>query len=456
MNLSEELDELRAEKEPHLRGKKFETFIAHLLEDEGFDVTYDAKSASPRQTDLSARKESVFFIVEVKWTRRGAGIDVASSVRDRLTRVPPDVFACVFSMTGFSDESIADVGSRRDREIILFNGNEIDAIVTGRLSFSALLAEKRNALRTDAAVLLSEDQIPAPPKMHLRTASDFFKIGTQKHDWMRSDTQHIDFVFSNELLDCMGRRGDSLFSLELDLGIRKSDDLHRVLGLLKRYLGLSGQGSFAIHQGRVGWFGFGFQSFLSAVRNQSERYNELKWDHYHHSEELAYVDRLDFGGLMCLSSRQSVGQGDYLHSTRVEIYFPGIPVEISAIQELCKRTENSEAQLETIKRNPFKMLRFQTGLKVEPVAVIVSNTGDGKYASGLVVRNPFLNQTVPSDEDYSVRDLQRIMSGSELLFCALRNWHQPEIQMDRYELRSAEGCWIEHYYAMHLVCDWTS
>jgi len=121
---------------------------------------------------------------------------------------------------------------------------------------------------------------------------------------MRTNTSHNDIVFSNELLDCMGRRGDSLFSLELQLDISEIADLRRVLDLLKKQIGLSGQGSFAIHQGHVGWFGFGFESFLSAVTDQKARYDELNWDSYHHSEELAYLDRSDNGGLMCLSSRQ--------------------------------------------------------------------------------------------------------------------------------------------------------
>ncbi len=231
--------------------------------------------------------------------------------------------------------------------------------------------------------------------------------------------------------------------------------MERTLNLLQQQVGLSGQGSFAIHQGNVGWFGFGFQTFLSAVKEQKARYDELKWDSYHHSEELAYLDRLDNGGLLCISSRQGTGQGNHLHSSRVEIFFPGIPVDISSVRHLCKLTKNQEAQLEVVGENPLKTLGFHPGIKVEPVATIVSDSGGDRWASGLVVRNPFLNSAVPSGEEDSVAELQRMIPTSEFLFCALRNWHSPDTMMHRYELRSAEGCWVEHYYALHVVCDWT-
>src|SRR5712691_4949084 len=422
MNLHEELIDLEGKKNPHRRGKRFEIFLARMLEQEGFEVTRKPKYALPRQTDLMARHEQTFFIVEAKWSQKKTGLEDISSVRDRLARVPPDVFACVFSMAGFSKRAVEDVSGRRDREIILFNGVEIHDIVDGRVSFTEKLNHKKEELRINAVAFLSEDPITDLPRLHLRTGPDVFQIGSERSSWMRTSTRHNNIVFSNELLDCMGRR-DSLFSLELQLQISEIADLHRALDLLKKHIGLSGQGSFAIHQSNVGWFGFGFETFLSAVREQKARYSELNWNSYHHSEELAYLARLDNGGLMCLSSRQGVGRGDYLQSSRVEVYFPGIPVDMSSVRHLCRRTKNQEAQLEVAGKDPLRTLRFHPRVRVEPVAAVVSDSGGDQCTSGLVVKNPFLNSAVPSDEEDSVGEVQRMIPSSELLFCALRNWH---------------------------------
>src|SRR5260370_41770422 len=103
MSLLEELSELERDKNSHRRGKKFETFLAHMLEEEAFKVTRDPGTASPRQTDLFARNEQVSFLVDAKWTRRKTGLQEICEVRDRLRRVPRDIFACVFSIAGFSE-----------------------------------------------------------------------------------------------------------------------------------------------------------------------------------------------------------------------------------------------------------------------------------------------------------------------------------------------------------------
>lgn len=248
----------------------------------------------------------------------------------------------------------------------------------------------------------------------------------------------------------------SLFSLRLQLGIREIPDLERTLKLLRKKLGLSGQGSFAIHQGSMGWYGFGFQTFLTAVKEQKARYDELKWKSYHHSEELAYADRLDGGGLICVSSRQGTGQGNHLHSSDAEVYFPGIPVQMSSIRELCALTGNDEAFLEMVKRRPLQTVNFRPWIKVEPVAAILSDT-DGRWTSGVVIKNPFLKSPMPvdaQDDEEPVDQLKRMIPTCEFLFCALRQWHKSDRLMDEYELCSVEGCWIAHYYAMHVVCDW--
>jgi hypothetical protein len=270
---------------------------------------------------------------------------------------------------------------------------------------------------------------------------------------MKSSTGHNDIVFSNELFGCAGRYSNSVFSLQLQLDLDGLEDLERAIRVLKNPLALSGLGSFSIHQGGVGWFGFGFESFLSAVRDQKGRYKELNWERYHHSEELAYLDSLENGGLMCLASRQSTGGGNYLHSSRVEIYFPGIPIETSNIRRLCALTKNKGARLELVGEDPVETTHFQPGIAIEPVATIVSDWNGDKSTSGLVVRNPFLNRSIPVDEGARINPVQFLLK-SELLFCALRSWHGPDVRMKRYELHSIDACWIGHFCAFYLFCDW--
>jgi arsenate reductase (glutaredoxin) len=48
------------------RGREFEVEVAGFLTAAGFDVTTNAKSAKPRQTDLFAKSQDVDLLIEAK------------------------------------------------------------------------------------------------------------------------------------------------------------------------------------------------------------------------------------------------------------------------------------------------------------------------------------------------------------------------------------------------------
>jgi hypothetical protein len=214
-------------------------------------------------------------------------------------------------------------------------------------------------------------------------------------------------------------------------------------------------GSFAIHQRDAGWYGLGIEAFLSAVKNWGARYAELKWSSYHHSEELAYFDRLDEGGLMCLTSRQRLGEHVYLHSSHVEVFFSGIPVDMSAIRRLCELVQNRGAKLENVGRNPVETLRFHRGIPVEAVGTIVCESDGTQWVSGLVVKNPFLGKKQLPRENSSPGEPLNFLSNNEYLLCSMKQWHVLEDQRVKYEIRYAEACWIENIPVLHVACDWS-
>jgi hypothetical protein len=455
LSIKEELQELESFRNAHKRGHRFEAFSARLLEEDGFDVFTNPKSASPRQTDLSARSDHTYFIVEAKWLRRPIDIGHISAVRDRLRKVPSDVFGCVLSMSGYTSGAIEEACRERNLEIILFDGQEIRGLAAGELSFTEILTEKRSALRTHASTLFHPWPAVGRFETQLRSRSDLFRTHEGTIPWMLSNTGDNDVVFCNEGLDFAGGHDRSIFSLQLNVDVESASALERLMRQLGKYIGLKDEGFFAIHQRDVGWFGFGLDNFVAAVRSLESRYAELNWASYHHSEELAYIDRIDAGGLMCLASRQSTSGGDHLHSSRVEILVPGIPVDLIGIRTLCRLTGNREANLENIRKNPVKRLRIPRDMQVEPVSTIVSSSGGQEYVSGLVVKNPFLGKPIPPGEARSLGDPFWLLSTNQYLVCALRNWHNTGILMDHYKLCFVEGCWIEHVPAFYILCDWS-
>jgi hypothetical protein len=454
-DMKQELCILESLKDAHKRGRRFEFFLAQLLEADSFEVVRNSKSATPRQTDLSARRDPMYFLVEAKWLKRAVSIGHISDARERLRLVPPDVFGCIFSMSGYTAGAVAEACRVRNLEIVLFDGDEVRGLAAGDLVFSELLQEKRAALRMHASAYFHPWSPNESFLRKVRSRSNVFQVSKVTKTAMLCNTGDNDVVFSIEGLDFIGRYNRSSVSLGLNLQLDSISDLERLFWKLRKHIELSYESSFAIHQRNAGWFGFGLDNFMAAVRNQQARYAELNWDTYHHSEELAYVDRIDGGGLFCLTSRQSTSEGAGLHSSRIEIFLPGIPVDLGWVQSMCKLTGNPDANFENIGKNPVKRLRLPRSISLAPVAPIVSKVDGREYVSGLVVKNPFLGEPIPPGKDASLGDPFWLLCKNEYLFCALASWHNTGVLMNEYRLRQVEGCWIEHVPVFYILCDWS-
>jgi hypothetical protein len=298
------------------------------------------------------------------------------------------------------------------------------------------------------------ESIPSStPPYQLRSEPDVFEVAGSLSPWMKIHAGSNALIFSNELLDFSGRKLHSTFSLHLQPRTDSIHDLRRLLNVVQSLFGLSGQGPFSISQRGESWFGYGLDSFLSAAEQQEGRYAELNWESYHHSEQLAYLDRPETGGLICVTSQQSTGASrGNLHSTFLEMYLHGVPVDSSRIRELCKIARNEDACLEFVKHYPVFECRLPERIEVRPLAKIVSNTDGKRFTSGLVVENPFRSSAVAVG-DNKLEKLLALFRESEFLLCALRDWHGPML-MDSYHLTAIEACWIEQFCALYLLCDW--
>ena len=199
------MDALKSEKNSYKRAKRFEIFLARLLEAESLKVTYDPKAAQPRQTDLVASSDGDYFIIEAKWTKKRTGVEDIVQVRDRLKRVPQHMFACVFSARGFSGRAIDEVEHDKSREIFLFNEVElrVSQQVASRFTSSSQIKEH---LRVHGRVFLQDD-VPSPtPIYNLRDEPDVFEVGDRILPWLRNRSGHNDIIFATEFLDTSAKR----------------------------------------------------------------------------------------------------------------------------------------------------------------------------------------------------------------------------------------------------------
>jgi Holliday junction resolvase len=81
-----ERDFERVEGQPNeqVRGRLFEDVIRKLFERSRFHVTRNAGAATPRQTDLFARRGDEEYLIEVKWRNTPTDVSDLGDLNDRL------------------------------------------------------------------------------------------------------------------------------------------------------------------------------------------------------------------------------------------------------------------------------------------------------------------------------------------------------------------------------------
>lgn len=453
--LCRRFEQLFDSTDPADRGRRFEKLLRHRLRLEGFQVELNPKIAAPRQTDLFARVGLTDYIIEAKWQTDKIGIADIDNIRIRLQRTPTDVVACIFSMSDYSEQAVDQIVQDRTREILLFNAAEINAIFQQRVHVAELLNKKRDALRINACVLFTDAPSAvtiADPTWPISKQQLF--IDGQQVPWFHCRTRDNDVGFL--LTDVEINLSGHCVRLALRLDIARPEELAGIFSAVTRHVGLSDEGTFAIHQSGHAWYGFGIAHFLNAIQAWEERYAALKMTNYHHSEELAYFDSCN-GRLLALTARQRVGDSVFLHSAELELHLPGIPVNGTGLQQLCAATQNPNAHLEPVLGfEPDRVRREYRQTPVTAVAQIVAIHLDGEQmVTGIVINNPFFGTAplAPPEGKQKYSPLP-YLADTELLVCDLAHWHEPGEIVQNYFFRELSGIWTGHMPVFEIMCEW--
>lgn len=435
------------------RGLTFEKLLGARLTADGFTVHFNPKTAWPRQTDLLAIRESEHFLIEAKWRKRSIDVGDVDSLRMRLNRIPSDIVGCIFNMSGYGSGAIKQVESDRTREILLFNAAEINSIFADRCDIRELIRRKRETLRVEGQVWFDDStpESPArrknfpPPCREFRT-----KTGATPLVVFPSDNDETTFFLDIPETGAIG----TFVSMELRLAIHNTAELADVLEIIQETVGLSEQGTFSIQQLSYAWYGFGAQNFLDAIGNWERRYSDARLKSPHHSEDLVFLDRSG-GALIALTSRQRVGDSTFLHASELEIQLPGIPVDLSKIQELARKTGNPDALFQTSLGSGLHSAHFKAGqVKLVPHSKIVSADHGEEWVSGIMAKNPFTANRIKRLAASLGEFFSRHLSEPKHLLCAVGDWYLLRDEVSNLSVRSVFGTWIGHVPVLNVCCTW--
>jgi hypothetical protein len=444
-DISRYFEELLNSKNPRQRGSQFERLIAMALEDEQYQVLRNPKSAKPRQTDLFASDDKCSYLFETKWMIREINVADIVQLRDRLNRAPIDFVGCVVSMSDYADSALDEILRDRRREIVPFNAFEVAAIMYRRASIKALIEEKRRALRTQGRLWFHTGRA-SNAKLSVPEAAESIWVNDEVLPYFSSSTKDHDLVLTIEMPYIATTYAKSSFAIQQTLEIQSTDDLIEVLNLIHKHVGLTPHGSFAIHQSAHGWYGFGASKFVQAIRSWEERYHALGWESWHHSEELAYYDRVDGGGVLCLTARQRVGKRVFIHTADLEIRLPGIPLNTASLNELSAALRNGASRFHFVPAAQTKTYvhHLSSKPKITPVARLLSSRFGERSVAGYVIENPFYGKTdllatkMRTDfDDFFLR----LAANNRFLWLSLTDWIDDGDEIDRIDMFRLEAMW---------------
>lgn len=435
------------------RGYDFELVVSKLLRDSGFAVTRNARAARPRQTDIYATLDDLHLIVEVKNRRKKIDVSDIDAMRSRLARTPADVVGAIFTTSSLTANAIEVIETHRGREIIVFQGEEIGLLSSGKQNLWALIQRKRKTLRKQGKVWTAREGEREFLSVKLPHGETKFRCAEVNSSYFSTRTRNAHTSFALQVPDTgWGSLCGEGASLTLDIALNSSADLHDLFGLLHDWFGLTAAGAFSIHQTDAAWHGVGARDFVEAVGNWRRRYSQAGLKKLHHSEDLHYLDQLRDGWLS-FSSRQRVdleGDRSFFHHSELTIQLPGLPVDMAPYLNLCRYTRNDWGQFRYISQRLTFRRRLSKAIPLDVVgAVITVMPNNDRIAVGVIARNPFFRRRrLPRElQDEELVALQDILE-TELLLCSLRDCHPECDVVDRYVLQGFEGTAT---YSSHVI-----
>jgi hypothetical protein len=144
------------------RGRRFNHVIAELLRCWGIDARVSLRSAG--EIDVAFASNGVRYVLEAKWEKARTDTGHVAKLQKRVRQRLAGTYGIFLSMSGYSDEALADVAHGERLEVLLLDAGHFDAMLSGMVPPQELLS-----LVHDQASFLGE---PYTPLLTLLASAD--------------------------------------------------------------------------------------------------------------------------------------------------------------------------------------------------------------------------------------------------------------------------------------------
>lgn len=390
-SLSDMLSRLRAQPDPQLRGRAFESFIAELLGRSHFRVTPNA-TAGQRQIDMHADRGRLRLLLEAKWTKTAASQASLDGLEARLRRASVDTIGVLVSMSGFSKPLISRIERETRHPVLLLDGLDIQAASDAGTVYELLTWKLEQLVRYRRVAFGSPTSsplwLPSLPESSVRLISS---DGETLPYW-ESGGDFSSIAPTLSVSDpAWARRGAVSFGLSPD--VRTGPELVELLTRLAQLGFVSGEGFWRLEQQSVVWSGVGTGEFGRQIEGWARRMGGRQ---LHHSEKVIYTEDFRDGRLVLVAD---IAAADSRSVRWCELTFmlPGIPLDMTPYENLrAEVAAGTYPAFEVLDHDPAKRAQFRhrrAPLEIHPKAYLVrddlrGNHGEPPWVVGVVIDDP--------------------------------------------------------------------
>lgn len=146
---------------PQRRGQRLNDFVAELLRCWGLDRV-QANVRSVGEIDVAFAIDGTRFVLEAKWEQGPVSFDPIAKLSRRITQRLAGTRGVFLSMSGYTDEALADMLRGQQPDILLLDRTHLEAMLSGLLSPHDLFTElmDRASYRGDVYVQLTDLVVP--------------------------------------------------------------------------------------------------------------------------------------------------------------------------------------------------------------------------------------------------------------------------------------------------------
>lgn len=431
----------RAEDRQH-RGYAFQNLVVDLFRRCGFDADPNPPMAQPRQTDIYVKHRDIELLVEVRWREREMDSSDIDALCARLSRTPPGIVGCAFSIAGVNASATRVIEEKRSqREIIAFAPDEIFAVFEGRVGLLELLRKKRDVLRRKGRVWFTppvEADVPRASLLDLPYAKDRIRgEGKASGDFSSSTTARGAFVFAKSIPETRYNGPDA--ALRLQVGEGSISRLANLLHSLNTCFGLSEEAVFTIHQTGRMWTGFGVRDLLRTLPHWRRRYSSSGLTDPHYFEEVILFSPCGPGWAV-VTAQHITHSGTY-HYGQVELRLPGVPVDSTPYRAFCDAIGASPAFFTAIAESDYRRTFFYLGKgpRLKAARLVVDRHDGDDWVTGLIVENPFQTRTLRVRGGHDLHDVLSELRAPAHLYAKLTHHHLADDVVDYYEVTDVEA-----------------